>query len=210
MRDYLEPDEFADSDNPEIVRATKEITAGYKSHKEAAARIFRFVQDIDYIWKFPPSMASETLKIRRGMCWDKSILQVAMLRCAGIPARYRLQSFYKGIYKGILPEPLYSSLSNVLIFPHALAETFLEDRWVASDASIPLKAKQVFGDRAGRWKGEDIYFLRKEEIAKELGAFVSLQPVVEEIKNSLREKNITEELLENIFKIANEAFTSAP
>ena len=74
MDKYLKPTVMCDCDNPEIVDKAKEIIKDAETPKEAALKIFYFMRDeipygVDMLY---PVKASETLKIKYGVCATKS------------------------------------------------------------------------------------------------------------------------------------------
>jgi hypothetical protein len=87
LEEYLEAEEFIQSDD-EILRAkAQEITAGAKDSWEAAVRLSKWVADnIEYA--IPGGgYARNTYDMRAGECGSHSILTAALCRAVGIPAR---------------------------------------------------------------------------------------------------------------------------
>ena len=88
---YLQPSELCDFDRSfEIRLKTRELTAGSRSRAEKFSSIFAFVKEMPYGLEDWDLKASDILKKGWGMCSGKTNLLVAMLRSAGIPARYRV------------------------------------------------------------------------------------------------------------------------
>jgi hypothetical protein len=88
---YLQPSELCDFDrSPEIRFKTQELVAGSRSRGEVFNSIFGFVKEMPYGLEDWDLKASDILKKGWGMCSGKTNLLVAMLRSAGIPARYRI------------------------------------------------------------------------------------------------------------------------
>jgi len=88
---YLQPSGLCDFDrSAEIRLKTQELTAGCRSRAEKFSSIFAFVKELPYGLEDWDLKASETLRKGWGMCSGKTNLLVAMLRSAGIPARYRV------------------------------------------------------------------------------------------------------------------------
>ncbi len=177
---YLEASLLCDLEEPSVQRAAASVAAGAATDQEAAVRIYGFVRDeIKHAWVPAPQKASETLEFRRGDCWPKSILQVAMLRSLGIPSRFRWIEYYKRLFRGIVPDAVYEGLSDPFPF-HVLAEVYIDNRWVLADATFD---KQLCPDRALAWDGStDIIALRPDEISRDLGFTTSFEERQPEIR----------------------------
>ena len=88
---YLRPGELCDFNrSPGIRKKSRELTAGCRNRKQKFEKIFAFVKELPYGLEDWDLKASETLKKGWGMCAGKTNLLVALLRSAGIPARYRI------------------------------------------------------------------------------------------------------------------------
>jgi hypothetical protein len=71
---------------------TRELIAGRRNREEMFHSIFSFIKEMPYGLEDWDLKASDILKKGWGMCSGKTNLLVAMLRSAGIPARYRIYS----------------------------------------------------------------------------------------------------------------------
>lgn len=88
---YLQPGGLCDFDRSDEIRIkTRELTTGCRNRVERFNGIFSFVKEMPYGLEDWGLKASDTLRKGWGMCSGKSNLLVAMLRSAGIPARYRV------------------------------------------------------------------------------------------------------------------------
>ena len=88
---YLQPSDLCDFDrSPQIRRKTARLIKDARNRREKFQRIFNFVKELPYGLDDWDLKASQVLKKGMGMCSGKTNLLVAMLRCAGIPARYRV------------------------------------------------------------------------------------------------------------------------
>eukprot|EP01138_Halocafeteria_seosinensis_P001248 gb/GECG01001278.1/.p1 GENE.gb/GECG01001278.1/~~gb/GECG01001278.1/.p1 ORF type:complete len:280 (+),score=27.54 gb/GECG01001278.1/:1-840(+) len=84
---FLLPTEVCDSRSPRIQELAKEIIDAGSSPFTAACAVRRYVRNhIQYMLHPKEMKASETAEIKEGMCTNKTNLQVALLRAAGIPA----------------------------------------------------------------------------------------------------------------------------
>ena len=48
FKEYLQPSEFLDSDNPVVAAQSKKLTAGCKTETEKVGKIYHFVRDMPY------------------------------------------------------------------------------------------------------------------------------------------------------------------
>ena len=87
LREYLEPSDMVESDDPALAAKAFQITAGSADSWEAARRLARWVaENIDYA--IPGGgTARKTFEIRAGECGAHSFLFAAFCRAVGIPAR---------------------------------------------------------------------------------------------------------------------------
>ncbi len=183
FKDFLKPSELCNLNHP-LVRATAEkVTEKKENPEDAAVRVFRFVRDkIPLFFLHPWKTASETLRIRKGSCLTKATLQVALLRCVGIPARFRINEF-KGNdpdeWKGILP--LYAVSKMPEKWMHYFAEVYLWDRWLMADATFDKALLTDVED----WNGKQhVYSIADKAILLDKGAF----PTIETEARKLDEK----------------------
>lgn len=102
---YLQPSELCDFDrSPQIREKAARLIRGARDRQEKFRRIFSFVKELPYGLDDWDLSASQVLRKGWGMCSGKTNLLVAMLRSAGIPARYR-------VYQ-ILAEPALMKLAG--------------------------------------------------------------------------------------------------
>jgi len=171
LQQYLKPTEFCEPDHPEIQKFTAEVIKGDKTPKEAAMKIYLFVRDEiklhfegDNPWG--GQLSIEVLRSKLGECYDKSNLQVAMLRAAKIPARYRFETWLPQLPSVFIPEALWEPVYEVyemvsenpvsdlvpILFTHGLAEAYLDDKWIGCDAWLdkPLQPSAFMFN----WDGE--------------------------------------------------------
>jgi hypothetical protein len=93
VQPFLEPQlGFIQSDAPEIAALAAQLAQGSASQVQAADRILTWVRaHITYDYTFSlPNDALSVLHNRSGVCAGFSSLTVALLRAAGLPARYQL------------------------------------------------------------------------------------------------------------------------
>lgn len=88
---YLGPSGLCDFDRSVGIRQkAQDLVAGCRNRRQKFESIFRYVKELPYGLEDWDVKASDTLKKGWGMCSGKTNLLVALLRSAGIPARYRI------------------------------------------------------------------------------------------------------------------------
>jgi len=141
-RQFLDPEPFLESDDPEVVAEAERAVGDARAPRLRAERLVRHVHAI--LDKKPtvslPS-ASEVLKTRVGDCNEHTALYVAMARAAGLPARIAAGLVYlRGAF-----------------YYHAWPEVYLEERggrglWLPVDPTLnqfPADATHVRLVRGG-------------------------------------------------------------
>ena len=107
LEDYLEVTLIIDWDKPEIVRQTHTVIHGLEHDVDKARALFEWVRDTiphsrDIGSEAVTCSASEVLNHGTGICFAKSHLLAAMLRCARVPAGFCYQAFRRNPpYKGL-------------------------------------------------------------------------------------------------------------
>jgi transglutaminase-like putative cysteine protease len=98
LADYLKCTPIIDWETPAIIAQTQAITRALTHDTAKAQALFEWVRDaIPHAWDIRNDVvtctASEVLEQRTGLCYAKSHLLAAMLRCVGIPAGFCYQVF---------------------------------------------------------------------------------------------------------------------
>lgn len=186
---YLNPTILCDSDSQEIKKKAHELIKRTKTPKEAALKIFYFVRDeIPYSFDFTDVKASQTLRTRLGLSFQKTNLQIALLRAAGIPARYHRVSCRKQLLRGIISSLLYLVLPEVN--PHFWCECYLSRKWVSCEATLDKALVEGMTQRglvaasqipAIDWDGANDLIVVKPWIVEDFGAATSLDDLYLEI-----------------------------
>ena len=132
--DYLKATDLSDSDNPSVQDKARAITQGADTPRQVAERIFYFVRD-EILFGFDrhDARASNTLKEGVGFCVTKTNLQVALLRAAGIPARYHQAVLTRESLKAVLPTFGYRFVPETITY-HPWCECYLSGNWISCDS----------------------------------------------------------------------------
>jgi len=120
-REFLLPNEYVQSDLPEIQRLARDVVGGDTDAVRSALKLVRWVHEnmtFDLGIAFAP--AGELFETRRGTCVGYATLLAALGRAAGIPTRVVLGYVYAlGMFGG-----------------HAWTEILVGGEWIPVDATI--------------------------------------------------------------------------
>jgi hypothetical protein len=156
---WLAATPFVQSDDPRMIRKSREITAGTTDPRQAALAIYQWVNT--KVAKVPtvslPS-AIDVLLRPEGDCNEHTYLFVGLARAAGIPAKIRV---------GL-------TLHNGLFYYHAWPSIYL-DRWVDMDPTLGQTA--VGADHISLFEGE------LAEQMKLMGVIGRLKVTVTQVEN---------------------------
>lgn len=135
----LRPNALIQSDDAEVIRIAREVTANVQGDFEKARRLQDWVsQNLQFDLGIALAPASEVVRNRRGTCVAYAVLLAALERAAGLPSRVVMGFAYaNGIWGG-----------------HAWTEAYLDQRWIALDSALfspgPADAARLrFGASAG-------------------------------------------------------------
>jgi transglutaminase-like putative cysteine protease len=187
IREYLKPTKLCDCDSPFVKEITSRVVAGASDPREAARTVFRFVRDaipfdatLD-IWQ----KASQTLRREVVDYCNKVNAQVALLRAAAIPARYRMARVHKEVLKPFLPRFLYTHLPSPV--GHMWCECYLEGGWVSCEA---LFDRPLYQGMLGQgliaekqiptidWDGDADLVLLEPWIVRDVGHYATFDELV--------------------------------
>ena len=132
---FLAPSKLCDADHPSVAETALSLGRSCVSPREKAIAVFHFVRDrILYQMSQFSDTASDTLASKRGHCYQKANLQIALLRSLGIPAGFITQRIDPGVLRPFLSDQAMSVFGGRAA--HAWACLFLEGRWIDADATF--------------------------------------------------------------------------
>ncbi|MBN1939931.1 MAG: transglutaminase domain-containing protein [Candidatus Aminicenantes bacterium] len=119
--EYLRPNEYIQSDLPEIQRIARSVAGGETDAFAAALKLERWVaENMTFDLGIAMAPASELIKNRRGTCVGYATLLATLTRASGIPSRVVLGYVYAlGMFGG-----------------HAWTEIMVGEDWVPLDAAV--------------------------------------------------------------------------
>jgi transglutaminase-like putative cysteine protease len=134
LEDMVKETYFCDFGHKEIRRVAEELRKSRDDHTELAKSIFGFVRD-QIVFGFDPWQvrASDTLQKGYGMCSNKALLMVALLRYHRIPARLASLAIKREFLR-----PAWGPWC--LLMPrtlnHVIAQVCLEGQWNSVDLTL--------------------------------------------------------------------------
>jgi transglutaminase-like putative cysteine protease len=119
--EYLRPNEYVQSDLPEIRRVAQSVVGGETDILAAGLKLERWVaENMTFDLGIAMAPASELIKNRKGTCVGYATLLAALARAAGIPSRVVLGYVYAlGMFGG-----------------HAWTEILAGENWAPLDAAV--------------------------------------------------------------------------
>lgn len=97
FRSFLQPTSFCQSDDPEIKKTAEEIIGEEKNSWRAAKKIAEWMRkEMTSTYDVGFADAREVWRNREGDCSEHTVLTVALIRAAGIPARAAVGIMYGG------------------------------------------------------------------------------------------------------------------
>lgn len=177
-KEFITPTKICDCENPDIKMKSYFLTKGSFSEKQKAIDIFNFVRDeIKYRFDYSYTKASETLKKGYGNCFNKSNLQIGLLRSCGIYSGYKVYLIKKEVFFPIVPKEIYNMISDPTI--HVSCAVYLNNKWIEADSTIDYQLyvhvyKYMENWEYKEWDGEKDITLPKKYIIEDQGIYSNI------------------------------------
>ncbi|MFC1853549.1 transglutaminase domain-containing protein [candidate division CSSED10-310 bacterium] len=144
---YLRPTEFCDCDHPSLKEFAQTLGSPDQDPISTAVAIFYFVRDnIKSGMDRFDLKASQTYVKKYGGCVGKSNLQIALLRAAGIPARYAHINMSKEVLRPLdtfgLSHLAFQKIPPLL--PHVVCSVYLKEKWLFAEAAFDKEMFEMF------------------------------------------------------------------
>ena len=155
---------------PEVVALALKLGMKEKTKREYAEAAFSWVKNnICFCMEVPPAGVLETLKKGYGLCLNKLIVFMALMRVAEIPAKFvSYKQEMGGGFLGMMLDEMTGATGKELLqylqeskpaFTHGCAEVFLDGEWVPADltwtdeeeAGFDLPISQFGESPFGKW-----------------------------------------------------------
>jgi hypothetical protein len=198
---FLRPTRYCNSRAPEVIVIANSLGAHQKSPVEFAEAAFAFAKERVVFEIGPITPVEETLRRGTGSCFDCISVFIALCRCAGIPARYKLftgdmiQSWRDAVIEiDPLMRKWYDAISYFMF--EGEGEAYVDSAWRVAHVG-PTAERQAAGGVPITHFGEDslgLWFhakpgtiMRVESIPPGLGvgsrAFFAISPATVERVN---------------------------
>jgi hypothetical protein len=142
---YLRPTLWCNFKVPTVIALANKLGAYKASDKEFAEKAYNFVKEEICLEIGALNSVEETLKRGTGSCLHMDSAFIALCRCAGIKARYKLftTGFHQAYYDSLIRvDPVtkmwYDAMGHFLL--EGEVEVFLDGRW--TDANVEPKAER--------------------------------------------------------------------
>jgi hypothetical protein len=156
---YLRPTLHCDPHDPLVIAMANELGAFQVSDREFAERAFYFVKEKLMLDERPMDPVADTIRRGTGTCFHLISAYIALCRCAGIKARYKvfsmkmIPSWYDVV---IQPDPFikrwYDSLGYFVL--EGEGEVFIDGEWLVANVT-PEAEWQASAGTAINKLGED-------------------------------------------------------
>jgi len=134
MNEFLEPSRLCDCNNPTLLMKAGQLKGSSENPEDIARAVFLFVRDhIRFGLDRADRAASETLERGIGFCVNKANLQVALLRAAGLPARFHQVVLPKNCLNGIFPGAVFGRMPDHIWY-HPWCECQVRGQWLSCEA----------------------------------------------------------------------------
>jgi hypothetical protein len=191
MQEYVAATRLCDCDNPWLRMKADEIVDGAHTPEEKALRVFDYVRDnIRFSLAYSHSTASQTLKRGYGECGNKTNAQVALLRAAGIPARFRWVLAKTEILRHLIADFVFKNMPAIA--SHFWCECCLNGKWISCESLLDkplydgmLREGLVTKEQVPTidWDGKTDFVLLKPWIAEDRGHLPSFDDALRRLKS---------------------------
>lgn len=165
---YLQKSVYCDFDHPGISALAKTLAKGEPDPANLTAATFSYIRDnIRFGFDLVQVKASQTLAKGYGVCWNKALLLVALLRSNKIPSRMAYHPVRREFMRPALGEACQTLTETI---NHCFAQVQLKGEWVTVDATLdtPTYRKLFEPSRVSwtiEWNGKQDMELYTEHIA---------------------------------------------
>jgi transglutaminase-like putative cysteine protease len=131
---YTRKSVYCDFDHPAVAALAEDLAKGQPDPVETTLAAFKHIRDsIRFGYDLVRVKASETLSKGYGVCRNKSLLLVALLRCNKIPARMAYYPLKREFIRPAMGEACQTLAEP---FNHCFTQVQLNGRWIAADATL--------------------------------------------------------------------------
>jgi hypothetical protein len=161
---YLRPTLYCNPLDPEVIAIADKLGAYKKTDREFAEAAFHFVKEKMILEIITMNNVGETFRRGTGTCFHLITAFIALCRCAGIKARYKMfaMNMIKAWYEATVEaDPLvkkwYDSMGYFMI--EGEGEAFIDGKWVVAHVGAEAERQAAAGipitkfgeDSIGNW-----------------------------------------------------------
>jgi transglutaminase-like putative cysteine protease len=165
---HIQKSVYCDFDHPAVSSLAKDLANGKPDPVRVTLASFKHIRDnIRFGFDLVRVKASETLTKGYGVCWNKSLLLVALLRSNKIPARMAYNPVKREFMRPAMGEACQTLVEP---FNHCFTQVQLNGLWVTADATLDTATyRKLFAPHqlawGIEWDGKQDMQLYKEHIA---------------------------------------------
>jgi len=150
FENYLQETVFCDFGNPAVRSLAEEIVRAQKAPGELAREAFLLVRErIVFGFDLWQVKASATVQKGYGMCSNKALALVAVLRHLGIPSRLAYVPMKRD---GLGPAWGRMQVLMSRVLNHVIAEVLLDGRWIPVDLTLDRRTyERLFVPAGVKW-----------------------------------------------------------
>jgi transglutaminase-like putative cysteine protease len=131
---YLQKTVYCDFDHPTIAGLAQDLAQGEPDSTSLALTTFKHIRDnIRFGFDLVQVKASETLAKGYGVCWNKALLLVALLRSNHIPARMAYNPLKREFMAPAMGDACQTLTETI---NHCFTQVHLNGAWVTADATL--------------------------------------------------------------------------
>lgn len=128
---WLSSTALLDLDDPKLRILAMSLTQLADTNTQKVLAIHGYIKGLPFgcAASFDHMSAGDVLRSGHGDCHTKGTLFVALMRCAGLPARLRFVTLPSAFLRGIISIPQLSVI-------HAIGEVYHNERWIQTDSYV--------------------------------------------------------------------------
>ncbi len=158
---------YCDFNHAAVSSLAKKLAGDGIDAGKIAQAVFKHVRDnIRFGFDLVQVKASQTLEKGYGVCWNKALLMVALLRANQVPARLASNPVQREFMKPVMGEACQTLPETI---NHCFAQVHLDSDWICVDATLDAATYEKFFVPHGvawgiDWEGKEDLRLYTESI----------------------------------------------
>jgi transglutaminase-like putative cysteine protease len=138
---YLQKSVYCDFDHPVVSSLARDLAKDEQDPARATEATFKYIRDnIRFGFDLVRVKASETLAKGYGVCYNKSLLLVALLRSNKIPSRMAYFPVNREFMRPAMGDACQTLTETI---NHCFTQVLLNGEWVATDATLDTATYQT-------------------------------------------------------------------